>query len=281
MIVTDFLSKHFDQIMDYHFTAKVEKEFDEIAQGQLEWNKMIEQFYKPFHSEVEKTTEHAERQSGERVLGVDPVSGKNVYAKVGRFGPFVQLGEGTEEEKPQYAKLRSGLLIETITLDEAMELFKLPRVVGEFEGKEIKASLGRFGPYLLHDGKFISIPKPDDAYTVDEAKAIELIENKRITEANRIVKLFAEDEDLKVLNGRWGAYIAYGKDNYKIPKGTEASSLTYDEVMTIIGADKKSASSKTSGAKSTAAKGAKTAPKKAKTAAKKSTKTAAKKSPKK
>ncbi len=163
MIVTDFLSKHFEKIMDFHFTAKVEKEFDEIARGQMVWNKMIESFYKPFHSDVAKTTETAERQSGERLLGIDPVSGKNVYAKVGRFGPFVQLGENTDEPKPQYAKLRTGLLVETISIEDAMELFKLPRLVGVFEEKDIKASVGRFGPYLLHDGKFISIPKPYDA----------------------------------------------------------------------------------------------------------------------
>lgn len=276
MIVTDFLSKHFDKIMDYNFTASVEKEFDEIARGQMVWNKMIEQFYKPFHQEVEKTTETAERQSGERTLGVDPVSGKTVYAKVGRFGPYVQLGEGSEEEKPQYGKLRAGLLIETITLEEALELFKLPRMVGEFEGKEIKASVGRFGPYLLHDGKFISIPKPDDAYSVDETKAIELIENKRVVEANRLVKVFAEDADLKILNGRWGAYIAYGKDNYKIPKGQQADALTYEQVMNIIDADKKANPAKAAAAKKAAMKKAAPAKKSPakKTAAKK---TAAKK----
>ncbi|MCU0423646.1 MAG: type I DNA topoisomerase [Bacteroidia bacterium] len=274
MIVTDFLSKHFEKIMDFHFTAKVEKEFDEIARGQMVWNKMIESFYKPFHSDVAKTTETAERQSGERLLGIDPVSGKNVYAKVGRFGPFVQLGENTDEPKPQYAKLRTGLLVETISIEDAMELFKLPRLVGVFEEKDIKASVGRFGPYLLHDGKFISIPKPDDAYTVDESRAIELIEAKRITEANRIVKLFSEDADLKILNGRWGPYIAYGKDNYKIPKGTSTDDLNFDAVMQIINADKRTATAanKKTTTEKTAVK--KTATKKVaakKSAAKKST----------
>ena len=287
MIVTDFLSKHFDKIMDYNFTANVEKEFDEIALGQIQWNKMIEQFYTPFHKSVESTTENAERQSGERTLGVDPVSGKTVYAKVGRFGPYVQLGEATEDEKPQYGKLRTGLLIETITLEEALELFKLPRVVGVFEGKEIKASVGRFGPYLLHDAKFISIPKPDDAYSVDETKAIELIEAKRVVEANRLVKVFAEDEDLKILNGRWGPYIAYGKGNYKIPKGQTADALTYEMVMQIVDADKKANPAKAAAAekKAAAAKPSAT-PKKApakKSAAKKTTakKTATKKAAKK
>jgi DNA topoisomerase-1 len=282
MIVTDFLSKHFEHIMDYNFTASVEKEFDEIAQGQMKWNKMIESFYTPFHKEVEKTTETAERQSGERTLGIDPTTGKQVYAKVGRFGPYVQLGEASEEEKPQYGKLRPGQLIENITLDEALELFKLPRVLGVFEGKEIKANMGRFGPYILHDNKFVSIPKPDDAWTIDEQKAIELIESKRVIDANRIAKLFAEDEELKILNGRWGAYIAYGKDNYKLPKGSKVEELTYEQCMQIISADKKAKPAKAASAKAPAKKAApkkaapkKAAPKKAaakKTAAKKTTK---------
>jgi DNA topoisomerase-1 len=277
MIVTDFLSKHFEHIMDYNFTASVEKEFDEIAQGQMKWNKMIESFYTPFHKEVEKTTETAERQSGERTLGIDPTTGKQVYAKVGRFGPYVQLGEASEEEKPQYGKLRPGQLIENITLDEALELFKLPRVLGVFEGKEIKANMGRFGPYILHDNKFVSIPKPDDAWTIDEQKAVELIESKRVIDANRIAKLFAEDEELKILNGRWGAYIAYGKDNYKLPKGSKVEELTYEQCMQIISADKKAKPAKAASAKAPAKKAApkKAAPKKSaakKTAAKKTTK---------
>jgi DNA topoisomerase-1 len=289
MIVTDFLSKHFENIMDYNFTASVEKEFDEIARGQMQWNKMIETFYNPFHKEVEKTTETAERQSGERLLGQDPETGKNVYAKVGRFGPFVQLGENAEgdEPKPKYGKLRPGQLIESITLEESMELFKLPREVGEFEGKPMKASIGRFGPYIVHDNKFYSIPKPDDAWTIDHAKAVEIIETKRIVEANRLIRAFEEDADLKLLNGRWGPYISYGKGNYKIPKGKKAEELTFEECMTIINADtrqnaklaaakkaeekkaapKKKAAAKKAPAKKTAAK--KAAPKKA---AKKTTK---------
>ncbi|MCU0441543.1 MAG: type I DNA topoisomerase [Bacteroidia bacterium] len=241
MIVTDFLSKHFENIMDYNFTATVEKEFDEIAKGQMKWNKMIETFYNPFHKEVAKTTETAERQSGERLLGVDAETGKNVYAKVGRFGPFVQLGENAEgdDPKPKYGKLRAGQLIESITLAEALELFKLPRVIGMFEGKEMKASVGRFGPYIMHDGKFVSIPKPDDAYTIDAAKAIECIEAKRVAEANKLIKAFDEDPELKLLNGRWGPYIGYGKGNFKIPKGKSVETLTYAECMEIVNADTK------------------------------------------
>ena len=274
MIVTDFLSKHFGDVMDYNFTATVEKEFDEIANGQLQWNKMISTFYKPFSADVKKTSETAERQSGERMLGVDPVSGKNVYVKVGRFGPFAQLGEGTEDEKPKYGKLRTGQLVESITLEESLELFKLPRVVGLFEDKEMKASIGKFGPYIVHDNKFYSIPKGEDAYTVDVNRSIEIIEAKRIVEANKLIKEFAEDVNLKLLNGRWGPYIVYGKSNFKIPKGQDVNALTFDECMKIVGpvnegmlkkAAAKKAPSKRAAPKKTAAK--KSAPKK--TAAKK------------
>ena len=263
MIVTDFLLKHFEHIMDFNFTAKVEKEFDEIAQGALKWSKMIEEFYTPFHKEVLSTTENAERQSGERNLGVDPTTGKSVYARVGRFGPFVQLGETTEDEKPQYGKLRPGQMIETITIEEALELFKLPRVVGTFEEKDMKASVGRFGPYIIHDSKFYSIPKPDDAWTVDNDRAIAIIEAKRIADANKLIKVFDEDNDLKLLNGRWGPYIGYGKDNYKIPKGKKAEELTFEDCMVIIDADKKANPGKKSAAAKKAGAAKKAAPKKA------------------
>jgi DNA topoisomerase-1 len=256
MVVTDFLSKHFEDIMNYNFTATVEKEFDEIANGQLKWNKMIERFYTPFHKDVENTTQTAERQSGERELGIDKETGKKVYAKIGRFGPFVQLGENTEDEKPKYGKLRPGQLIESITLEEAMELFKLPRVVGVFEDKEMKASVGRFGPYIVHDNKFYSIPKPDDAHSVDETKAIEIIQNKRVAEANKLVKEFAEDPQMKILNGRWGPYIAYGKNNIRIPKGQNAAELTFEDCLRLAGPVKKETkeSSDEKPAKKTAAK---------------------------
>jgi DNA topoisomerase-1 len=241
---------------------------------------MIKQFYKPFHKDVEKTTETAERQSGERTLGTDPGTGKTVYAKVGRFGPFVQLGEGTEDEKPQYGKLRPGQLIENITLEEALELFKLPRVLGEFEGKPMKASVGRFGPYIVHDNKFYSIPKPDDAWSVDESKAVEIIMNKREAEANKLIKEFevAGEDAIRLLNGRWGPYMAQGKNNYKLPKGTDAASITLETCLEIISKDKKPAAkqqpTKAEEKKPAAKKAAKkAAPKKApakKTAARKS-----------
>jgi DNA topoisomerase I len=277
MLVTDFLGKHFEQIMDFGFTASVEEEFDKIARGQIQWNKMIEKFYGPFHQTVTSTSATAERQNAERLLGTDPESGKNVYVKIGRYGPYAQIGENSddEKEKPRYANLRSGQLIETISLEEAIDLFKLPRLVGSFENKDIKASIGRFGPYLVHDSKFISIPKTDDVFAIDQLRAIELIEAKRIADANKLVKIFAEDEDLRILNGRWGPYIAKGKDNYRIPKGQKADDLSFEAVMAIIQAESKNAKStpaktpaKKVAAKKTAAK--KTAVKK--TAAKKSTK---------
>ncbi len=281
MVVTDFLSKHFENIMDYNFTASVEEEFDKIARGQLVWNKMIEKFYSPFHSEVTKTNETAERQNAERLLGVDPTTGKNVSVRVGRYGPFAQIGENATDEnpeKPRYASLRSGQLTETITLEEALELFKLPRIVGQYEDKDIKASIGKFGPYLIHDSKFVSIPKTDDVFSIDLDRAIVLIDEKRIVEANKLVKVFPEDENLKVLNGRWGIYLAYGKDNYKLPKGSKAEDITFESAMKLVKVPSASKAANKTAPKKVAAK--KTAAKK--TAAKKTAakKTAAKKSAK-
>ncbi len=281
MVVTDFLSKHFENIMDYNFTASVEEEFDKIARGQLVWNKMIAKFYSPFHSEVTKTNETAERQNAERLLGVDPVTGKNVSVRVGRYGPFAQIGENATDEnpeKPRYASLRSGQLTETITLEEAIELFKLPRIVGQYEDKDIKASIGKFGPYLIHDSKFVSIPKTDDVFSIDLDRAIVLIDEKRIVEANKLVKVFPEDENLKVLNGRWGIYLAYGKDNYKLPKGSKAEDITFESAMKLVKVPSASKAANKTAPKKVAAK--KTATKK--TAAKKTAvkKTAAKKSAK-
>ncbi len=271
MLVTDFLSKHFEQIMDFGFTASVESEFDKIAQGQLKWNKMIEKFYGPFHTGVTKTSETAERQNAERSLGIDPESGLPVFVRVGRFGPFAQIGEAKEDakDKPKYASLRTGQLIETITLAEALDLFKLPRVLGVFEDKDVKAAIGRFGPYLMHNSKFISIPKTDDVFEIAIDRAIELIENKRVSDANKLIKSFPEDETVKILNGRWGPYIGRGKDNFKIPKTENIEALTFEKVMAIIEKDSKGTKSvtpkneavKAIAPKKTAAK--KTAPKKA------------------
>ena len=256
IIVTDFLSKHFEQIMDFGFTASVESEFDKIARGQLVWNKMIEKFYGPFHAIVTNTSENAERQNAERTIGVDPETGKTVYVKVGRYGPFAQIGDNSDDEalKPRYASLRTGQLTETITLEEALDLFKLPRVVGEFETKPVKAAIGRFGPYLMHDSKFISIPKTDDVFAIDLPRSIELIEAKRISDANKLLKTFAEDAEVKILNGRWGPYIGKGRDNYRLPKGQNVDELTFEMVSKIIAAEAKPASKKTAAKTSVPAK---------------------------
>ena len=236
MVVTDFLMRYFDLIMDYNFTALVEKEFDEIADGELVWNEMIRSFYDPFHAKVESALSDAERTNGVRILGIDPHSGKELSVKIGRFGPLAQLGEATEEgEKPQFASLRPGQHLETITIEEAMELFKLPRNLGDFEGKSVTVAIGRFGPYVRHDSKFISLEKNvDDPYSIDLDRAIVLIESKREKDLNAVIKVFAENQDVKLLNGRWGPYISFKKNNYKIPKSTDASKLTLEDCMKLI-----------------------------------------------
>lgn len=238
MVVTDYLSENFEQIMDYNFTAKVEEEFDEIAEGKRVWNDVIDEFYLPFHSKVENALQNSERSKGERILGVDPVTGKQVSVKIGRFGPIAQLGEASadgEGEKPQFSSLKSGQLLESITLEEALELFKLPRDLGEFESKKVVVGTGRFGPYIRHDNKFISLGKSDDPYTVDLARAVELIHAKRDKDDKAVIRIFDENPEVKILNGRWGPYISYKKQNYKIPKKTEAEKLTLEDCMKIIG----------------------------------------------
>ena len=236
MVVTDFLIKYFDLIMDYNFTAKVEKEFDEIAEGELVWNDMIRTFYEPFHSKVENALNEAERTNGVRILGIDPTTGKELSVKIGRFGPLAQLGEATEDgDKPQFASLRSGQHLETITVEEALELFKLPRNLGEFEGKTVTVAIGRFGPYVRHDSKFISLEKnTDDPYSIELDRAIVLIESKREKDLNAVIKVFEENPDVKLLNGRWGPYISYKKSNFKIPKNTDATKLSLADCMALI-----------------------------------------------
>jgi len=195
--------------MDYSFTANIEKQFDEIATGSLTWNKMIDSFYQPFHITVETTTNEAERVTGERYLGDDPKSGEKIIVRMGRYGPMVQMGETSEDEnaeKPKYAKLRHGQSIETINLEEALELFKLPRSLGDFEDMEVKAAIGRFGPYILHNKKFVSIPKDQDPYTISFDEAVELVLAKRKSDSEKMISDFKE-EDIQVLNGRYGAYI--------------------------------------------------------------------------
>ncbi len=243
MIVTDFLDKQFSEIMDYNFTASVEKEFDEIAVGRKRWPEMIRKFYSGFHPKVDEAMESEPIKSKQlRELGVDPRSGKPVLVKIGRFGPVAQIGgaEG-DPEKPRFATLKKGQLIATITLEEALALFDLPRTVGEFEGKEVVIGIGRFGPYVRHDGKFISLSKTDDPYTVSLSRAIELIEQKRITEKQfkEPIKSFAEEPGLQVLNGRYGPYIAFNGKNYRIPKSQKPEELTLEACRAIIAKSKK------------------------------------------
>jgi DNA topoisomerase-1 len=234
-VVTDFLIEHFGKVMDYGFTASVEKEFDEIAEGMKNWSEMIDGFYQPFHENVEKTLETAERATGERKLGDDPKSGKPIIARIGRFGPMVQIGEQDDEEKPRFASLSKGQNIDSITLDEALDLFKMPRVLGEFEERPVKANIGRFGPYIQHDKLFASIPKEEDVMNIELDRAIELVLAKRKADAERLIKEFDEDPTTQILNGRWGPFIKSGKKNFKLPKDLEdPSKLTLEEVKHIM-----------------------------------------------
>jgi DNA topoisomerase I len=240
MIVTDFLVEHFPDVTDFSFTSEIEQEFDEIANGKLNWKKMIDNFYGPFHKKVAQT-EKVERSSvgKSRELGVDAKTGKKVYAKLGKFGAYVQIGENPDDnggEKPKFASLRQGQFIENITIEDAMELFKMPRDLGLFEEKPVVVSIGRFGPYVLHDKKFVSIPKTDDPYTITPERAVELIHAKREADANKTIKLFDENPDIQVLNGRFGPYIKAGKKNVKIPKGKDPKELTLEECVTLAAA---------------------------------------------
>src|SRR5688572_26698209 len=237
MVVNDFLVDHFPDITDFSFTSEIEQEFDEIASGKLNWKKMIDDFYRPFHKKV-SATEKVERSSvgKARELGVDPKTGKTVYAKLGKFGAYAQIGENPDDnggEKPKFASLRPGQFIENLTLGDAMELFKMPRDLGLFEDKPVVVNIGRFGPYVLHDKKFVSIPKDIDPYDIASEKAIELIQAKRISDANKLIKAFDENPDVQILNGRFGPYIKAGKKNVKIPKGKEPKELTLQECLTL------------------------------------------------
>jgi DNA topoisomerase-1 len=232
-IVTQFLLRYFVNVMDYNFTAKVEKEFDEIALGQKVWNTMIDEFYKPFHKRVEVTIEKSEKFSGEKLLGQEPATGNNVFVKIGRFGPMVQIGDTESEEKPRFAALKKGQTLDNITLQDALDLFKFPRTIGNYEDEEMVVSIGRFGPYVRHKSKFYSLGKEDDPLTVEDERAIAIIEEKRKKDREKIIKKFDENEDVQVLNGRWGPYISIGKKNYKIPKGTEPASLSLDDCLKI------------------------------------------------
>ena len=236
VVVNEFLTKYFPNILDYNFTAKVEEKFDDVAEGKLLWTDEINSFYTIFHPGVEEAMNmRLEHKVGERQLGVDPKTGKPVSVKIGRFGPLVQLGEGDAEEKPQFASLLKGQSVSTITLEEALKLFEFPRTIGEFEGKDVTVAVGRFGPYVKHDNKFVSIPKEYAPAAISLEEAVQLIVGKRDAETKKVVKTFAEDEDLQILNGRYGIYIAYKKSNYKIPKTVKnPAELTLEECKEII-----------------------------------------------
>jgi DNA topoisomerase I len=235
IIVNDFLVEHFPKIVDYNFTALVEKDFDEIAMGKKEWSEMIDKFYKPFHKDVEKTLKVSEYSKGERVLGVDPKTGKPVSVRIGRYGPIAVIGSNDDEtQKPQFASLLKGQLIESITLEEALSLFQLPRNVGEYEGKDVVIGVGRFGPYVRHNSKFVSLKKTDEPLTITLERAVELIEENRQKEKDKFIKVFEQDADMQVLNGRWGPYIKFKGENYKLPKGKNAPELSYEECLKIV-----------------------------------------------
>ena len=237
IVVNDFLMENFPGIMDYNFTANVEQKFDDIAEGKTEWNKWMKTFDKDFEPEVSKVMNaRSEHKAGERELGTDPKTGKPVFVKIGRFGPVAQIGSAEDKDKPLFAQLPSNLSIETITLEEALELFKLPRELGEFEGTKVSVGTGRFGPYVQHNRKYVSIPKGEDPMTITLDRAIELIQEKRETEQKRHLKSFVEDEKLELLNGKYGPYIAYDGKNYRLPKNKmeNVEALTYEECMTII-----------------------------------------------
>ena len=241
-VVNDFLMKYFPAIMDYNFTAKVEQEFDEIAEGKEEWKEMLKDFYKDFEPTVEKTMNaREEHKAGERELGNDPKSGKPVFVKIGRYGPVVQIGTADDKEKPLFAQLPKEKGMNTITLEEALELFKLPRTVGTYEGSDVVIGAGRFGPYVLHNKKYVSLPKGEDPMTVTLDNAIELINEKRMQEQKSHLRTFGEDDKLEVKSGRFGPYLAYDGTNYRLPKAmhAKAAELTYEECMDIINKSKK------------------------------------------
>ena len=251
-VVNDFLMEYFPDVLDYNFTASVEKEFDSVAEGELVWTKAIDKFYKIFHPIVEATAAvKTEHKVGERELGIDPKSGNPVFVKIGRYGPVVQIGaahaDDKEAPKPQFASLMKGQSIDTITLEEALKLFDLPRTVGEYEGKVMVAAVGRFGPFIRHDGKFVSIPKDLNPVTITAEEAIALIEGKRVKDEQRFIKKFEEDPEMEILKGRFGPYISYQKANYRIPKTvTDPTILTLEDCKKIIAeAGEKPAAKKT------------------------------------
>lgn len=270
IVVNDFLVENFEKIMNYDFTASVEKQFDDIAEGSLKWTAMLKNFYTGFNDSLEDVLKNSERATGERELGEDPKSGKPIIARIGRYGPMVQIGSAEDEEKPQFASLRAEQSITSITLEEALDLFKLPRKVGMYEDADVTAAVGRFGPYLRHKGAFYSIKtdEGDDPLTVKIDRSIEIIEAKRKSDREKLIKTFDEDPDMQLLNGRWGPYLKVGKSNYKLPKDAEPTELSYDDCLKII---KEAPAKKGRGAKSPTTKAIKKPAAKKKAGSKKKT----------
>ncbi|MFC1733961.1 type I DNA topoisomerase, partial [candidate division KSB1 bacterium] len=233
-LVNEFLVQYFDNIMDYHFTASVEEEFDEIAKGQRVWNDMIAEFYSPFHKQIEDTLKISKKVSGEKLLGKDPETGKNVFVKLGRYGPLIQIGETDTEEKPKFAGLLKGQSMETITLEEALKLFDFPKTIGTYEDDDLVVGIGRYGPYIRHKGQFYALMNTDNPASIQPDRAIELIIEKRNKSTKKVIKEFKENESMKVLNGRYGPYIAVDKKNYRIPKGTDPEGLSLEDCMQIV-----------------------------------------------
>lgn len=271
MVVNEFLQEYFSGIIDYNFTANIEKRFDQIAEGKVDWSKAIKNFYTEFHPIVEATNNmQTDKKVGERILGNDPKTGKQVSVKIGRFGPMVQIGTTEDEEKPTFASLQKDQSITTITLDEALKLFDLPREIGMFEDKKVVIGVGRFGPYIKHNSMFVSLPKDKDPYTITLEESIPLILDKRKKEQEKLIKTFEQDENIQILNGRFGPYISYNKTNYKIPKTTDPKTLSYEDCMKIIEETDKKGTKK--GAKKTKAASKPKTTTKSKAAAKTSTK---------
>lgn len=234
-VVNDFLMEYFPAIMDYNFTANVEKEFDEVAEGEKAWTGLMEQFYQKFHPMVEQTLSvKSEHKVGERVLGIDPSSGKPVSVKIGRFGPMAQIGSAEDEEKPRFAQLNKEHSLETITLEEALELFKFPRVLGDIDGKSVTVGKGKFGPYIRYDNTYVSIPKTIDPLSVTLEEAEQMLKEKQEAEAKKVIKVFPDNPDVQILNGRYGPYIAYQKKNYKIPENVEPADLNLEACFKVI-----------------------------------------------